>query len=655
MHYIRTWFALDLLTAMPIDIILFVLERCSGIVLQAGLARVVRLTRLIKLFRLARISRIFARWQASIGLSYAVTSLVQFLLLTLILAHWLACLWGFVGRNSGDGTLTPNAPRDPLNQSWIEKAGLVMMFRGKAGGDFSSSSSTSNATVYDDEDDAEEVDQLAVIAGAFRLYGASLYVSLNNIFGGSCELSPANYVEYYVHCLMMLVGSAMWAYIIGSGCGIISTLNPERVEYRQTMDQVNYFARSRRLPPHLTWRLRNFFHSTQHIFHAKRFDTLLDKMSGSLRADVCSHVARAVLTKVPYFKESEVEGEFLAAVALCLKPRVYCPREVVRTDELVIVERGILVRSGTIYLTGMCVGEDMIVSRPAFRDHQPAIALAFLHVATLERSALDELLSSFPRARACVRRAALRIATRRAFIMAAKKIRDSPKGALAAAPPPSSTRSGERVLLAVAPMQSIVAERAEEAERLAEQARNAVAKRLNEQWNGTDERVAVIERRTDEIGRVQRAMEAQVERMGETLRAELREIGNALMVAAATGKAPSMATATPLQLAMVSDVSNATPIDGGSVSAAAVSLGGAAAAVGGGNAIRRRVNNLARVSPCTGGVAPAAAAAIGARAGSKELAPSMRRTPSARMVRQQQQAAQSGGTVGGVASPALEA
>ena len=120
------------------------------------------------------------------------------------------------------------------------------------------------------------------------------------------------------------------------------------------------------------------------------------------------------------------------------------------------------------------------------------------------------------------------------------------------------------------------------------------------------------------------------------------------MVAAATGKAPSMATATPLQLATVSDVSNnATPIDGGSVSAAAVR---------GGNAIRRRVNNLARVSPCAGGVAaPAAAAAIGARAGSKELAPSMRRTPSARMVRQQQQAAQSGGTVGGVASPALEA
>lgn len=80
------------------------------------------------------------------------------------------------------------------------------------------------------------------------------------------------------------------------------------------MDQVNYFARSRRLPPTLTWRLRSFFHSTQHLLHARRFDTLLDKMSGSLRADVCAHVARAVLAKVPYFKESEVEADFLASV-----------------------------------------------------------------------------------------------------------------------------------------------------------------------------------------------------------------------------------------------------------------------------------------------------------------------------------------------------
>ena len=83
----------------------------------------------IKLIRIVRISRIFARWQASIGLSFAVTTLVEFLLLTLIMAHWLACLWAFVGRNSGDGILNATAvDRDPFDQSWIEKAQLVELF-----------------------------------------------------------------------------------------------------------------------------------------------------------------------------------------------------------------------------------------------------------------------------------------------------------------------------------------------------------------------------------------------------------------------------------------------------------------------------------------------------------------------------------------------
>ena len=37
---------------------------------------------------------------------------------------------------------------------------------------------------------------------------------------------------------VLLFGSAVWAYIIGSICGIISTLNPVLVEYRTQMDEV---------------------------------------------------------------------------------------------------------------------------------------------------------------------------------------------------------------------------------------------------------------------------------------------------------------------------------------------------------------------------------------------------------------------------------
>ena len=46
-----------------------------------------------------------------------------------------------------------------------------------------------------------------------------------------------------VQSLMLLTGSSMWAYIIGSACGIIATLDPALIQYRQTLDELNFFVK----------------------------------------------------------------------------------------------------------------------------------------------------------------------------------------------------------------------------------------------------------------------------------------------------------------------------------------------------------------------------------------------------------------------------
>jgi hypothetical protein len=66
-------------------------------------------------------------------------------------------------------------------------------------------------------------------------YMGCRYVALNNIFGGSCEINPANYGEFFAQCFMLVLGSSVWAYVIGSACGIVATLDPARIEYHQTM------------------------------------------------------------------------------------------------------------------------------------------------------------------------------------------------------------------------------------------------------------------------------------------------------------------------------------------------------------------------------------------------------------------------------------
>merc|ERR1711907_228479 len=58
--------------------------------------RVIRLLRLFKLLRILRAGRMFDRWESAIAINYGMVSLANFLFLTVIVAHWMACAWHMV-------------------------------------------------------------------------------------------------------------------------------------------------------------------------------------------------------------------------------------------------------------------------------------------------------------------------------------------------------------------------------------------------------------------------------------------------------------------------------------------------------------------------------------------------------------------------------
>lgn len=219
----------------------------------AFLVRMIKLVRLLKLIRLVRVARIVDRWKDHVSISFALMSLIKFTILTGVLAHWLACLWGFIGMQSSE---TWSGYEDGL--SWKQKA------------------------------------RIPETAGAFELYGIALYVSLNNIFGGSCEIQAGNYAEFYVQASMMFVGSSVWAYVIGSACGILATLNPADIEFRQTMDEVNSFCSDQHLPSELSVKMRAYFRNTIYMIKSTRHDALLEKMSARLRGDTAVPCAGAL-------------------------------------------------------------------------------------------------------------------------------------------------------------------------------------------------------------------------------------------------------------------------------------------------------------------------------------------------------------------------
>lgn len=177
--YLKGWFLLDLVTTVPLGTIVAAINPPSsesqGDESSATLLRALRVFRVVKLARILRASRIIKRWQDYIGLSFAMISLVRFLILVLVLAHWLACAWGYAGMgDNGEILSTTTWSRYEHGLTWRERH-----------------------RIYTND--------------PWELYAVCLYVALNNVFGNSCEIYPARYVEFAVQSVMILLGGSVCA------------------------------------------------------------------------------------------------------------------------------------------------------------------------------------------------------------------------------------------------------------------------------------------------------------------------------------------------------------------------------------------------------------------------------------------------------------
>ena len=75
---------------------------------------------------------------------------------------------------------------------------------------------------------------------------------------------------------MMILGSFVWAYVIGSLCGILATLNPHKAAFRNMMDNLNMFVSEHAFPKMHAVRLREFFRQTQDYQRATSFEQLFE-------------------------------------------------------------------------------------------------------------------------------------------------------------------------------------------------------------------------------------------------------------------------------------------------------------------------------------------------------------------------------------------
>ena len=516
-RYFTTWMLLDVLAAVPIELGLWGVRRLvlgSYFTAEDGfspLENLLRLNRLLKLLRPGHVHtwlnpprptkrppkppppleivarggppsqqknprrQRFMKLFRVPALPLFARAMLKLLLCSLLLSHWLACGWVYAGMRSADAVIAmtipappppypppwlshPSPPAPPLPPSplapppGIEPDGIPML---RAACWLAKHGLLSEAIFGTP----------ATLAPSIDIYTSAWLAAVASLFGIDAGApTPAGWSEHFAMSLLIIIGGTSRLLGLSFLCAVLAAASPRDARYRKTFSELHQFCREKSLPSALSRRLQGFFRHSERLEAATRYDLLLSRMSGKLRADTAGAMAPKLLASVPYLypPKSQIaikatpdewdpyanngveapaasadqqfvasgasllslpptppEARYLASVVLALEPRLQCPREFIPTDRLTIFERGTAARRGRILTVGSCAGEDMIISKPELRDTEPAIALGFCQLLTIDRESLLELARPHTQACAHIRHHAIKMALRRAFIAAA--------------------------------------------------------------------------------------------------------------------------------------------------------------------------------------------------------------------------------------------
>nr|XP_004655429.2 potassium voltage-gated channel subfamily H member 4 [Jaculus jaculus] len=280
LHYLATWFFVDLIAALPFDL-LYVFN-----------ITVTSLVHLLKTVRLLRLLRLLQKLERYSQCSAVVLTLLMSVFA--LLAHWMACIWYVIGRREMEA-------HDPLlwDIGWLHELGKrleVPYVNGSAGGPSRRSA-----------------------------YIAALYFTLSSLtsvgFGNVCANTDA---EKIFSICTMLIGALMHAVVFGNVTAIIQRMYSRRSLYHSRMKDLKDFIRVHRLPRPLKQRVLEYFQTTWAVNSGIDANELLRDFPDELRADIAMHLNREIL-QLPLF--GAASRGCLRALSLHIKTSFCAPGE----------------------------------------------------------------------------------------------------------------------------------------------------------------------------------------------------------------------------------------------------------------------------------------------------------------------------------------
>ncbi|KAM9617240.1 voltage-gated inwardly rectifying potassium channel KCNH3 isoform 3-T3 [Morphnus guianensis] len=303
-HYLAGWFLLDLVAALPFDL----LAACRvNVYVGAHLLKTVRLLRLLRLLpNLDRYSQ------------YSAVVLALLMVVFGLLAHWVACGWFFLGQREVEGS-----PTALPEIGWLQELARRLETPYYLARRNCSTGGAGNGTGLG-----------ANCSGSWGLLGGpslrsayitSLYFALSSLTSvGFGNVSANTDTEKIFSICTMLVGALMHAVVFGNVTAIIQRLYARRFLYHSRTRDLHDYIRIHRIPRPLKRRILEYFQSTWAANNGIDTAELLQSLPEELRADIALHLHKELL-QLPLF--GGASRGCLRTLSLGVRPAFCTPGE----------------------------------------------------------------------------------------------------------------------------------------------------------------------------------------------------------------------------------------------------------------------------------------------------------------------------------------
>jgi potassium voltage-gated channel Eag-related subfamily H protein 1 len=285
-HYLRTWFLLDFVSAIPFD---------RFFIQSAGYSSstALQLPGLIKTIRLLKLRRIMAKWN-----SHAwgpVLKVVTILCIWLLAAHWVGCIFFVIGWYSCGEYRT----------TWVAKYWPEMQDQCLAG-------------MPPDPSVVEDADNDVTIASMHMVVMYWAMSTMSSMGYGSAPTAITT-LEYAYSILAQMLGACLYAAIFSNIGQMLTKSDALTTRYQTQLDKVREFIRLYKLPGKLQDKIHGYHELMFSVSHGYDIGAIASLFPTGLQEEIFSDMHLEAVRRVPMFQIPECDSGFLHTIVRLLR------------------------------------------------------------------------------------------------------------------------------------------------------------------------------------------------------------------------------------------------------------------------------------------------------------------------------------------------